>query len=413
MSDWANWNTGLKGYGEFTDSFLKHADGNREMDSTKFGEFMKTLGVKDGDISAVPDKDKNGKVSLSEIIARLDTVDKRDKNDSDGKFNREELDAVFKPDATSGSGSGSGAFGKINTDKSGANSLLVSKDEMKAYFNSFDKDGNGLDGYELQAMAKDSKGSADKLAEYANAGGNFDGYLSWDEMSKAFTEIDAKDGGANDGQITAAGLGSLYGTGSSDGGTSTDGASSSGSGSTSGGSGGSASGTGSGNGTSTGGGNATGGTSSNGSSGGATTGGTTGAGGSSGGGSSSGGSSTGGTNSGASSGTGDTSSTATLTQTLAPSDTNGDLLLSTGEIFDALIASNTHGGDYAWTGDSEMEGLAKALKVDVAEVKSAAGTDGVFDIDDLGKLVATADGQGTDNALNGDQSNNLFKTSAA
>ena len=133
----------------------------------------------------------------------------------------------------------------------------------------------------------------------------------------------------------------------------------------------------------------------------------------SGGSNSSGGSSTGGTNSGASSGTGDTSSTATLTQTLAPSDTNGDLLLSTGEIFDALIASNTHGGDYAWTGDSEMEGLAKALKVDVAEVKSAAGTDGVFDIDDLGKLVATADGQGTDNALNGDQSNNLFKTSAA
>jgi hypothetical protein len=86
------------------------------------------------------------------------------------------------------------------------------------------------------------------------------------------------------------------------------------------------------------------------------------------------------------------------------------MFVTTGEIFDSLIATNTHGGDYVWEGDAEMKSLSDALKVDVSLLKAAAGDDNKLDAKDIGNLVARVDGDKGDGNLNADQLKTIFKT---
>jgi len=119
-------------------------------------------------------------------------------------------------------------------------------------------------------------------------------------------------------------------------------------------------------------------------------------------------------------GTGTDSGGSTGTATgLSFTDVNQDaegilsMFASTGEIFDYMLATKTDGGDSVWNSADEMKALAGALKVDVAALNAVAGTDGTLDANDIGALVASIDGAGTDNQLNADQLKDLFKASKA
>ncbi|KAA2243944.1 hypothetical protein [Salinarimonas soli] len=207
MTDWASWKDGTKSYGEFTDLFLQHAGNDREMDKTEFEGFMKALGVKDGSFEAVPKKDDGKTINLSELVARMDTVDRRDKGDTDGVFMRSELDAFFKAD-DKGGGSGSLKFADVNKDKDGINSMFISKDELKFAVMKYDTNGdNKLDGDEVKALAKATGADASKLAGYAGC----DGYLDGSDLDAAFGSVDKASGGDDDGQLNADELNTFFG----------------------------------------------------------------------------------------------------------------------------------------------------------------------------------------------------------
>jgi hypothetical protein len=432
MTDWANWTDGLKSYGNLTDTFLKYAGSDREMDKSEFGEFMKAIGVEDGSFESIEQKDDGKSISLTELVGRMDSVDRRDKGDTDGQFDRAEFDSFFKADNANGKGS---LFEQINTDPSGKEALFVEKDEMKSFVMSFDKGSDGkcagdgkLNGSELSALAEATGADISVLASYAGK----DGYLDADELDKAFSSVDSKDGGDDDGMLDADEVNTFFGVSKA----------------------------GAGNGTGSGAftfssvdadGNKS-------------------------------------VNSGeifakmsALSSPGDdkkwqgdevkdladksglsldvlTKMAGTdgyldetdIANAVKAQDSDGELdeagfnqlfgltgndkgsgytntglnftdvnkdtsgiesmFATTGEIFDHLISTNTHGGDYIWEGDEEMKSLSDALKVDVSLLKAAAGDDNKLDANDIGNLVARIDGDKGDGNLNADQLKDLFKT---
>lgn len=86
------------------------------------------------------------------------------------------------------------------------------------------------------------------------------------------------------------------------------------------------------------------------------------------------------------------------------------MFATTGEIFDFLIQSNTHGGDYIWQGDQEINALASALKVDASVLKDAS-VNGTLDASAVAALVAGADGENSDNQIDADQMKAMLKVS--
>lgn len=227
MSDWANWKDGLKSYGEFTDAFLGHAGPDREMDEGEFANFMKTLGVKDGSFAAVPQKDSNKTISAAELVGRGHQVDLRDKSDSDGVFNRAEMEAFFTADksedpGTGGPGAGGSLrFADVNKDASGIDAMFVSKDELKSFMMKAAGSDNKLNGDEIKALAK-STGADPSLLAGLDA--SKDGYVDASEIDKAFSAADQKGGGDDDGQMNADELYSFFGvTPPADGGSGSNG----------------------------------------------------------------------------------------------------------------------------------------------------------------------------------------------
>jgi hypothetical protein len=431
MTDWANFKDGVKSYGNLTDTFLKYAGPDREMDKTEFDGFMKALGVKDGSFESVAQKDDGKSINLTELVARMDEVDRRDKGDTDGQFDRAELDSFFKSDKANGTGS---LFQQINTDKTGKEALFAEKDEMKSFMMKFDKGSDGksagdgkLNGSELLALAEATGADISVLAGYAGT----DGYLDAGEIDKAFSAVDTKAGGPDDGMLDADQVNTFFGI--------TKAGDDKGSGAFNFGSV-----------------NADGNNS---------------------------------VNSGeifnkmsALSSPGDDKKwqgdeikdladktgisldvltkiagrdgyldESDISKAVTAEDSDGELdeagfnklfgltgqngkdtgytntglnftdvnkdesgiesmFVTTGEIFDSLIATNTHGGDYVWEGDAEMKSLSDALKVDVSLLKAAAGDDNKLDAKDIGNLVARVDGDKGDGNLNADQLKTIFKT---
>lgn len=402
MSDWASWKDGTKTYGNVQDAFLTHAGADQAMDADEFAVFMKTLGIKDGSFKAVAQASdstdpNNQKISLSELVAQLNKADKANGGDTDGKLERSELDSAFKEGALDDKG-GTGTLRFEDVDKNkaedGLANMEISKEELNAFVMKYDDgdgklnadelysffgvtppDGDGgpnaKDGFNFKSADTNGDGTVTSGETYglmkALSDPGADGVWHGDEVKALATamkvsedtlsKIANADENGKDGYLEESDLAAVLGSGVNESTfNSTFGL------------------TGTGTDTGTG---KDGGT---------------------------------GTDSGGSTGT-----ATGLSFTDVNQDAEGILSMfaSTGEIFDYMLATKTDGGDSVWNSADEMKALAGALKVDVAALNAVAGTDGTLDANDIGALVASIDGAGTDNQLNADQLKDLFKASKA